>query len=85
LLNFLSDLIIILNLIHTEKMDYKFPSLVALEYETHASEDVPIYARGPYSHLLVGTIEQNVIPHIIAYASCIGNNLKACKEDNNSG
>ncbi|WNO10086.1 alkaline phosphatase [Teredinibacter sp. KSP-S5-2] len=36
--------------------------------ETHGGEDVPIYAIGPYSHLVGGVMEQNVIFHIVRYA-----------------
>lgn len=42
-------------------------------------EDVAIFASGPWSHLLNCVMEQNVIPHIMAYASCIGDKLTACK------
>jgi len=33
--------------------------------ETHAGEDVAIYATGPGSHLFQGTLEQNVIFHVM--------------------
>ena len=36
--------------------------------ETHAGEDVPIYASGPGAHLLSGSIEQNVIFHVMNFA-----------------
>jgi alkaline phosphatase len=54
---------------------------VPLKYETHGGDDVGIYAKGPFSHLFDGVLEQNVIPHIIAYAACIRGNesdLTAC-------
>lgn len=41
--------------------------------ETHAGEDVAIYAQGPGSHLVNGTNEQNLIFHIMDHA----NNLTA--------
>lgn len=34
--------------------------------------DVPIYARGPMSHLFTGTHEQSDIAHIMAFAFCVG-------------
>ena len=37
--------------------------------ETHAGEDVGIYAAGPGAHLVAGTIEQNTIFHVINYAA----------------
>ena len=36
--------------------------------ETHAGEDVALYATGPRAHLVGGVIEQNVIFHLIAEA-----------------
>lgn len=36
--------------------------------ETHGGEDVPLYAIGPWSHLVGGVLEQNAIFHIITYA-----------------
>ncbi len=41
---------------------------VPLGSETHGGEDVPVYADGPNAHLFRGTIEQNVIYHIMADA-----------------
>jgi alkaline phosphatase len=39
---------------------------VPLSSETHAAEDVAIYARGPGAHAFQGTVEQNVIFHVMA-------------------
>jgi len=36
--------------------------------ETHGGEDVGIWATGPRAHLLDGTVEQNVIFHLMDYA-----------------
>ncbi|KAL7029975.1 hypothetical protein ACKWTF_006457 [Chironomus riparius] len=57
---------------------HEFPVTVARKDETHGGEDVGIWSIGPWSHLFQGTLEQNVIPHIMAYASCVGDGLKAC-------
>jgi alkaline phosphatase len=57
----------------------KYPGTVPLVDETHGGDDVVIYALGPYAHLFQGTIEQNIIPHIMAYAACIGDGITACK------
>ncbi|KAB0792962.1 hypothetical protein PPYR_12582 [Photinus pyralis] len=54
------------------KPETRFPSLVPIKYETHGGEDVGIFARGPWAHLLTGVTEQNVIPHVLKYASCVG-------------
>jgi len=51
---------------------YQYPSLVNLKDETHGGDDVAVFARGPWAHLLVGNYEQNVIPHVMAYAARIG-------------
>lgn len=66
--------------------DFEFlsPATVPLESGTHGGDDVVIYAVGPHSHLFTGTIEQNVIPHYMAYASCIGPGQTACKTRNTS-
>ncbi|KAI4455920.1 alkaline phosphatase [Holotrichia oblita] len=60
--------------------NYKFPAIAPLLSETHGGDDVAIFARGPWSHLLTGVIEQHVIPHIMAYASCVGDGLTVCNE-----
>ena len=57
------------------------PAAVPLEKETHGGEEVPIYARGPMSHLFHATHEQNYIAHVMAYASCVGLNKKHCEEN----
>ena len=44
-------------------------TLVPRSSETHAGEDVGIYASGPGSHLVSGTNEQSVIFHIMNYAA----------------
>ena len=62
-------------------IDFQHPSTLPFEYESHGGEDVSIYARGPMAHLFSGTIEQNLIPHIINYASCLGNGKKMCDEN----
>lgn len=58
--------------------DFRFPATVPLDFESHGGEDVGVWAAGPWAHLFQGTMEQNVIPHIMAYASCIGHGLKMC-------
>lgn len=41
---------------------------VPMNSETHAGEDVPVYATGPSAHLFSGVVEQNVIFHVMADA-----------------
>lgn len=55
-----------------------FPTMIDQDPETHAGDDVAVFAIGPWSHLFAGVYEQSYIPHIAAYAACIGNGLKAC-------
>lgn len=62
----------------TDDNEYKFPAMVPLSSETHGGDDVGVFASGPWAHLLSGVIEQNVIPHVMAYASCVGEGLTAC-------
>uniref|UniRef100_A0AAG5DTN4 Alkaline phosphatase n=1 Tax=Anopheles atroparvus TaxID=41427 RepID=A0AAG5DTN4_ANOAO len=50
----------------------RYLATVPLSSETHGGEDVGIYASGPSAHLFAGTLEQNVIPVLIAYAANIG-------------
>ncbi|XP_058835963.1 membrane-bound alkaline phosphatase-like [Topomyia yanbarensis] len=57
---------------------FRFPATLPVKSETHGGEDVTVYASGPWAHLFTGTYEQNTIPHMMAYASCIGDGLKAC-------
>jgi alkaline phosphatase len=47
---------------------YQQESLVPLSSETHAGEDVPIYASGPHAYLFHGVVEQNVVYHVMAEA-----------------
>lgn len=53
-------------------LDYKQQSLVPMRSESHAGEDVIVYAWGPYDALFSGTVEQNYIFHAMAYASDMG-------------
>lgn len=46
--------------------DFLQPSLVPMASETHAGEDVPVYATGPGAELVSGVIEQHEIFHILA-------------------
>ena len=54
--------------VDTTDPKYLQESVVPFAQETHAGEDVAIYADGPLAHLVHGTLEQNVIAHIIMEA-----------------
>jgi alkaline phosphatase len=48
--------------------DFLQQSLVPLGSETHGGEDVAIYARGPWAHLVQGTLEQNAVYWVMSKA-----------------
>ena len=52
----------------TEAAGYHQEALVPMGSETHAGEDVGVWARGPGAHLLSGTNEQSLIFHVMAHA-----------------
>ena len=55
--------------VNTEAPGFHQETFIPLIEETHSGEDVPIYATGPGAHLLSGSIEQNVIFHVMNYAA----------------
>ena len=57
-----------LSTVDTEDEGYHQESLVGLSAETHSGEDVALYARGPGSGVVRGSIEQNEIYHIMRRA-----------------
>ncbi|KAJ3645656.1 hypothetical protein Zmor_023297 [Zophobas morio] len=64
-------------------IEYRFSAIFPLDSETHGGDDVLVFAKGPWAHLFRGVIEQNVIPHIMGYASCLGDsNVTACDDNN---
>ena len=58
--------------------DYTFPATAPLYSETHGGDDVIVFAKGPWAHLFAGTYEQNFIPHVMAFASCVGDGQTMC-------
>jgi alkaline phosphatase len=54
--------------VDTADPDYLQESAVPMRSETHSGEDVPVYARGPGSHLFHGVQEQNFIFHAMVEA-----------------
>lgn len=69
----------------TAHNNYQAQSAVPLRHETHGGEDVAVFAKGPMAHLLHGVHEQNYIPHVMAYAACIGANLDHCARASSAG
>lgn len=58
-----------LTAIDTTTPGFHQETLVPLSSETHAGEDVGIYAMGPGAHLVSGTNEQNMIFHVMNFAA----------------
>lgn len=52
--------------------DRQYSAGVPLEYESHAADDVGIYASGPWSHLFQGSYELSVVGMAMAYAGELG-------------
>ncbi|XP_068601826.1 alkaline phosphatase, tissue-nonspecific isozyme [Brachionichthys hirsutus] len=65
--------------VDTKTKDYIQLSAVPTESATHSGEDVTVLARGPMSHLFQGVQEQNYIAHAMAYAACVGADLRHCQ------
>jgi len=55
--------------VDTTDKDFLQPSLVPMYSETHAGDDVAIFATGPGSELVSGVMEQNEIFHVMGRAS----------------
>jgi alkaline phosphatase len=58
----------LLNNTQVQARDYLQEAIIPLGSETHAAEDVAIFAGGPKAHLFHGVIEQNVIYHVMVEA-----------------
>lgn len=64
-LTFLSERRADLTALNTEAPGFHQEALVPTQAETHAGEDITLHAQGPGAHLAHGTVEQNVIFHMI--------------------
>ncbi|XP_075977665.1 membrane-bound alkaline phosphatase-like isoform X2 [Anticarsia gemmatalis] len=70
----------------TRDLEYAYPSLVPLDSETHGGEDVAVYASGPWQHLFTASYEQNLVPHLMAYAMCMTeDHHQNCGKNSNDG
>lgn len=65
--------------------DYRYPSLVDMDSETHGGDDVMVFARGPWAHLFTGNYEQNAIPVAMARAAGISTDPPAAGGATSSG
>jgi len=59
--------------VDTTMPGYHQEALVPRSSETHAGEDVGVYAMGPGAHLITGTNEQSLIYHVMDYAADLVN------------
>ena len=55
--------------VHTEDPDYLQEALLPMRSETHGGDDVGIWARGPGSSAVRGSVEQNTIFHFLLQAT----------------
>jgi alkaline phosphatase len=55
--------------VDTEAPDYEQESTMPLSSETHSGEDVAVFARGPGSDAVRGSLEQNALFHVVAQSS----------------
>lgn len=62
--------------IDTTDVDYHQQAHIPLSSETHGGEDVIIYGTGPGAHLIAGTLEQNVIFHVMEFAADLNGKIK---------
>ena len=57
-----------LSSIDTTALNYLQQAVVPMDSETHAGEDVAIYASGPKAYLVRGSMEENWIYHVMKEA-----------------
>ncbi len=70
-----------LSAIDTQDEGFHQEALVPRGSETHAAEDVAIYADGPGAYLVNGVVEQNVIYHVMARAARLPSPAHASRDD----
>ncbi|MDO6446712.1 alkaline phosphatase [Colwellia sp. 1_MG-2023] len=59
--------------VETQTPGFHQEALIPLSSETHAGEDVAVYAMGPGAQLVTGTNEQSLIFHIMDFAADLSN------------
>ncbi|EAT45426.1 AAEL003309-PA [Aedes aegypti] len=65
------------------QMNQRYLATAPLSSEAHGGEDVSVYTSGPLSHIFVGNYEQSTLPHLMAYASGIGEYYEPTKPPTN--
>ncbi|MCL1074762.1 alkaline phosphatase [Shewanella dokdonensis] len=71
-----------LNLYNVTDVDYRQEATVPLGSETHAGEDVAVYAMGPGAQLVTGSVEQNMLFHVMNYAANLVGRAEAAQTQN---
>jgi alkaline phosphatase len=61
--------------VDTQDPDFLQQALVPMSSETHAGDDVAIFATGPSAYLFHGVVEQNFIYHVMDYAAKVEDQL----------
>ena len=61
--------------VDTQDPDFLQQALVPMSSETHAGDDVAIFATGPSAYLFHGVVEQNLIYHVMDHAAEIEKQL----------
>ncbi|REL28485.1 alkaline phosphatase [Thalassotalea euphylliae] len=69
-----------LTTVSTESSGFHQEALIPLSSETHAGEDVGVYAMGPGAHLVTGTNEQSLIFHVMNHAADFVNQADSALE-----
>jgi alkaline phosphatase len=54
--------------VDTTDIDFLQQALIPMGSESHAGDDVAVFAQGPQAYLFGGVIEQNMIYHVMAKA-----------------
>lgn len=67
--------------VDTTQPGFHQEALIPTGGETHGGEDVAIFAIGPGAHLLTGSLEQNVIFHVMNFAGDLENKARAALGD----
>ncbi|GFO42559.1 alkaline phosphatase [Plakobranchus ocellatus] len=66
--------------VDTASPDFHQESCIPLSTETHAGEDVSVYAKGPWAHLFHATHDQTYIYHVMEWAACVGRSKRFCRD-----
>ncbi|XP_075167762.1 membrane-bound alkaline phosphatase-like [Haematobia irritans] len=69
------------SVIDGENMFAQYPSYIKKAAGVHSGDDVGIFASGPHEHLFRSSLEQHTLPHLMAYAACIGDGPTLCSKN----